>query len=108
MAAKTKKTATAKLTVDDILNRPLPKEALRELPHKKGMTAITPIYVTDRLNEAFGLGGWQFEPEIISDSEKMVIIKGVLTVPEMNIRIVQFGGNDNRCLLYTSPSPRDS
>lgn len=96
MAAKTKKTATAKLTVDEILNRPLPKEALRELPHKKGMTAITPIYVTDRLNEAFGLGGWQFEPEIISDSEKMVIIKGVLTVPEMNIRIVQFGGNDNR------------
>ena len=74
----------------------MPKQALRELPHKKGMTAITPIYVTERLNEAFGLGGWQFEPEIISDSEKMVIIKGVLTVPTMNIRIVQFGGNDNR------------
>ena len=74
----------------------MPKQALRELPHKKGMTAITPIYVTERLNEAFGLGGWQFEPEIISDSEKMVIIKGGVTVPTMNIRIVQFGGNDNR------------
>ena len=74
----------------------MPKQALRELPHKKGMTAITPIYVTERLNEAFGLGGWQFEPEIISDSEKMVIIKGVLTVPSLNVRIVQFGGNDNR------------
>ena len=97
MAAKRKTTTTTKKqSVEEILNRPMPKQALRELPHKKGMTAITPIYVTERLNEAFGLGGWQFEPEIISDSEKMVIIKGVLTVPTMNIRIVQFGGNDNR------------
>ena len=97
MAVKRKTTTTTKKqSVEEILNRPMPKQALRELPHKKGMTAITPIYVTERLNEAFGLGGWQFEPEIISDSEKMVIIKGVLTVPTMNIRIVQFGGNDNR------------
>ena len=97
MAVKRKTTTTTKKqTVEEILNRPMPKQALRELPHKKGMTAITPIYVTERLNEAFGRGGWQFEPEIISDSEKIVIIKGVLTVPTMNIRIVQFGGNDNR------------
>ena len=97
MAVKRKTTTTTKKqSVEEILNRPMPKQALRELPHKRGMTAITPIYVTERLNEAFGLGGWQFEPEIISDSDKMVIIKGVLTVPTMNIRIVQFGGNDNR------------
>ena len=102
MAAKRKTTTTTKKqTVEEILNRPMPKQALKALPHKRNskgesMTSITPIYVTDRLNEAFGLGGWQFEPEIISDSEKMVIIKGVLTVPTMNIRIVQFGGNDNR------------
>lgn len=97
MAVKRKTTTTTKKqSVEEILNRPMPKQALRELPHKKGMTAITPIYVTERLNEAFGLGGWQFEPEIISDSEKMVVIKGVLTVPSLNIRRVQFGGNDNR------------
>jgi hypothetical protein len=102
MAVKRKTTTTTKKqSVEEILNRPMPKQALKALPHKRNskgesMTSITPIYVTDRLNEAFGLGGWQFEPEIISDSEKMVIIKGVLTVPTMNIRIVQFGGNDNR------------
>ena len=95
MAAK-KKTATAKPTVEDILNRDLPKAALKEMPHKQGMTAISPIYVTDRMNEAFGLGGWQFEPEVISDSDKMVIVRGVLTIPSINARIVQFGGNDNR------------
>jgi len=102
MAVKRKTTTTTKKqSVEEILNRPMPKQALKALPHKRNskgesMTSITPIYVTDRLNEAFGLGGWQFEPEIISDSDKMVIIKGVLTVPTMNIRIVQFGGNDNR------------
>jgi len=96
MAAKKKTTATAKPTVEEILNRDLPAAALKPLAHKQGMTAITPIYVTDRMNEAFGLGGWQFEPEVINDSDKMVIVRGVLTIPSINARIVQFGGNDNR------------
>ena len=96
MAAKKKTTATAKPTVVEILNRDLPAAALKPLDHKPGMTAITPIYVTDRMNEAFGLGGWQFEPEVINDSDKMVIVRGVLTIPSINARIVQFGGNDNR------------
>jgi hypothetical protein len=96
MVAKKKTTATAKPTVEEILNRDLPAAALKEMPHKKGMTAITPIYVTDRMNEAFGLGGWQFEPEVINDSDKMVVVRGVLTIPSINARIVQFGGNDNR------------
>jgi hypothetical protein len=96
MAAKKKPAATAKPTVEEILNRDLPAAALKPLAHKQGMTAITPIYVTDRMNEAFGLGGWQFEPEVINDSDKMVIVRGVLTIPSINARIVQFGGNDNR------------
>ena len=97
MAAKRKTaTAPAKPTVEQILNRPLPKAALKEMPHKQGMTAITPIYVTDRMNEAFGIGGWQFEPEVINDADKMVIVRGVLTIPSINARIVQYGGNDNR------------
>jgi len=87
--------------ITEILTADLPKEALKPLPHKRNakgqpMTSITPIYVIERLNKAFGLGGWQFEPEVINDEEKMVIIRGVLTAPSHNIRIVQFGGNDNR------------
>tara|TARA_R110002020_G_scaffold117440_1_gene268356 strand:+ start:4083 stop:4730 length:648 start_codon:yes stop_codon:yes gene_type:complete len=96
MAAKKKPTPTAKPTVEQILNRDLPEAALKVMPHKQGMTAISPIYVTDRMNEAFGIGGWQFEPEVINDSDKMVIVRGVLTIPSINARIVQFGGNDNR------------
>tara|TARA_Y100001973_G_scaffold106162_1_gene182444 strand:- start:1844 stop:2506 length:663 start_codon:yes stop_codon:yes gene_type:complete len=100
MAAK-RKTPSTKPTVEEVLNRPFPKQALKPLPHKRNgkgepMTSITPIYVTDRMNEAFGIGGWQFEPEVISDTEKMVIVRGVLSIPSINARIVQFGGNDNR------------
>ena len=54
MAAKKKPTPTAKPTVEEILNRDLPEAALKVMPHKQGMTAISPIYVTDRMNEAFG------------------------------------------------------
>ena len=101
MAAKKKPAPTAKSTVEDILNRDLPAAALTPLPHKRNkdgepMTSINPIFVTGRMNEAFGLGGWQFEPEVINDSDKMVIVRGVLTIPSINARIVQFGGNDNR------------
>jgi hypothetical protein len=96
MAAKKKPTATAKMTVEEILNRPLPQAALKSMPHKQGMTAISPIYVTERMNEAFGIGGWQFEPDVVNDTDKMVIVRGVLTIPSINGRIVQFGGNDNR------------
>ena len=66
------------------------------MPHKHGLTSINPIYVTDRLNEAFGLGGWQYEPEIVDDDQtKMVVIRGTLSIPSIDARIVQFGGNDN-------------
>ena len=72
--------------ITEILTADLPKEALKPLPHKRNakgepMTSITPIYVIERLNKAFGLGGWQFEPEVINDEEKMGIIRGGLTAP---------------------------
>ena len=81
----------------DTLMRPLPKEALKKHPSRSYLTTINPIYVTDRLNEAFGVGGWQFTPEVVQDdtNPKMVIIQGTLTADKHNIKVIQFGGNDN-------------
>tara|TARA_R100001443_G_scaffold89011_2_gene95417 strand:- start:51 stop:680 length:630 start_codon:yes stop_codon:yes gene_type:complete len=81
----------------EILTRPLPKDALKKHPSRSYLTTINPIYVTDRLNEAFGVGGWNFNPEIIDDdtNPKMVIIRGTLTADKHSIKVVQFGGNDN-------------
>lgn len=69
-----------KLTQDqlDALSRPLPPEALKAHPTKKDsagnpMTTIKAIYVIDRLNEAFGVGGWNLKTNYLNH-EKVVRI----------------------------------
>lgn len=81
----------------DVLMRPLPKEALKKHPSRSYLTTINPIYVTDRLNEAFGVGGWHFTPEVVEDdtNPKMIIVRGTLTADKHGIKVIQFGGNDN-------------
>jgi len=81
----------------DTLMRPLPKAALKPHPSRSYLTTINSIYVTDRLNEAFGVGGWHFTPEVIADdtNPKMIIIRGTLTAEKHDIKVIQFGGNDN-------------
>ena len=81
----------------DTLMRPLPKEALKKHPSRSYLTTINPIYVTDRLNEAFGVGGWHFTPEVVEDdtNPKMIIVRGTLTADKHGIKVIQFGGNDN-------------
>lgn len=46
-----------------MLLAPLPKEAVKPHPTKRGMSAINPIYVSERLNKVFGIGGWSFSTE---------------------------------------------
>ncbi|NTU49436.1 MAG: hypothetical protein HGA87_00820 [Desulfobulbaceae bacterium] len=84
---------TAKTYAD--LRAPLPKEAIKPHPTKAYLSTINPAYVIDRLNMVLGIGKWHICYEIISATEKMVIAKGILSVPEMGISVEQFGGNDN-------------
>ena len=87
------------LTITDeikaILNRPLPAEAVTPHPIKTYLSSIKSIYVTERLNEAFGVGAWQIATEFIERKEKMVVVKTTLTIPEYGIQYESFGGNDN-------------
>lgn len=78
-----------------ILNRPLPAEAVTPHPSKTYLSSIKSIYVTERLNEAFGIGAWQIATEFIERKEKMVVVKTTLTIPEYDIHYESFGGNDN-------------
>lgn len=86
-----------KLTTEQItqLHQPLPAKALRPHPTKAFLTTINSIYVTERLNEVFGVGSWQTKSEIINNTEKMVVVKTTLTIPEYGIYYECFGGNDN-------------
>ena len=81
--------------ITEILTTPLPKEALKQHPSKHFLTTINPIYVVERLNLAFGIGGWTFGTEVIETNEKFVVVKGTLEVSDHNIKLENYGGNDN-------------
>ena len=68
---------------------------MKQHPTKKFLTTINPICVIDRLNDVFGLGGWEFSHHVVSDDEKMVVVKGRLRIPEINVDHTNYGGNDN-------------
>ena len=77
------------------LDRRLPDEAVSQHPTKKVLSSIKSIYVTERLNEVFGVGSWRVEMEIVERSERMVVVKLRFSIPEYGIYYECFGGNDN-------------
>lgn len=77
------------------LDRRLPDEAVSQHPTKKFLSSIKSIYVTERLNEVFGVGSWRVEMEIAERFERMVVVKLRFSIPEYGIYYECFGGNDN-------------
>lgn len=84
------------------LRAPLPPEAIKPHPTKPYLSQINAIYVVDRLNDVFGLGGWRIKNEIVEKADRMVVIKSVFTawIPgsqptDPDIYIEAYGGNDN-------------
>lgn len=86
-----------KLTAEQVamLNEPLPAKALKQHPTKAFLTTINSIYVTERLNQVFGVGSWSVKPEVQEADAKMVVVKTTLTIPEYGIYYECYGGNDN-------------
>lgn len=80
-----------------LLNLPLPSEAIQPHPTKAYLSTIKTIYVIERLNQVFGLGGWKYTPEIVESdpAQKMVVMKVTVTVPKYGVEFTQYGGNDN-------------
>jgi len=89
---------TKKLTeeIKGLLKKPLPKEAIKQHPTKTYLSTIKAIYVVERLNECFDIGGWIIHNEVVLKEGKWIVVKSTLTVPEYGIIIPDiFGGNDN-------------
>ena len=86
-----------KITADQraALDRPLPAEAIGQHPSKTFLSTIKAIYVTERLNEVFGVGRWMVATEPVAREGKMVVVKVTFKVPEYSIHYECFGGNDN-------------
>lgn len=82
--------------VKAILDRPLPDEAVTLHPTKAYLSNIKAIYVVERFNEAFGLGGWTIHNDVVEAGEKMIVVKSSFHAPKYNIEVLDlFGGNDN-------------
>jgi hypothetical protein len=80
----------------DKLRSPLPAEAITPHPTKTYLSSIKAIYVTERINDVFGIGAWQLRTEKIERSDNgTVVVKGVLSIPEYGVYYESFGGNDN-------------
>lgn len=77
------------------LGAPLPPEAVSPHPTKKFLSSIKSIYVTERLNEVFGVGSWKLFTEFVEKVDKMVVVKTTFRIPEYNVDFECFGGNDN-------------
>lgn len=78
-----------------IIDRPIPAEAVTQHPTKMFLSSIKSMYVTERLNEVFGIGSWRTSTEVVERFEKMVVVKLTFTVPEYGISYECYGGNDN-------------
>ena len=78
------------------LKAPLPSEAVKPHPTKSYLSSIKAIYVTERLNDVFGCGAWQIRTQLVTESDKgMVVVKVTLEIPEYGVYYESFGGNDN-------------
>lgn len=98
-----------KLTAEDVsaLSEPLPTWAIKSHPTKRNMTVIHPMAVVDRLNDVFGVGGWNTHVEKMSaynwlqkttKGDRKVYTatcKVVLDIPSVGVHLEQFGGSTN-------------
>lgn len=82
----------------EALSKELPLEALQPIPGKPYLTSIKGIYVTERFNEVFGVGGWRVKAEFVERKEDAVVVKVIFEVPEKNIYYECYGGNNNKDL----------
>jgi hypothetical protein len=79
-----------------LLKDPLPVEAISPHPTKKYLSTIKAIYVVERLNDVFGVGGWEVKNEVVETTDKWVVVKSRFDAREYGICIIDiFGGNDN-------------
>lgn len=78
-----------------LIDAPLPDEAVSQHPSKSFLSTIKSIYVTERLNDVFGVGTWKLTTEPIEREGKMVVVKTTLTIPDYGIHYESYGGNDN-------------
>jgi hypothetical protein len=91
------------------LSKPLDKGAIKQHPTKSFLSTIKSIYVVERLNDVFGVMGWDFEHEVVgiydnttfdrdgNEAKKRpyVVVAGRIYVREFDLYTpIQYGGHE--------------
>ena len=80
----------------ELIKKPLPAEAITQHPTKTYLSSIKAIYVTERLNEVFGIWAWTIKTDEVTNAWKgMIVVKVIFEVPRYGIYYESFGWNDN-------------
>jgi hypothetical protein len=92
----------------EIVERKVPQWALSDVPGAGKLTSIKSIYITETLNEMFGIGGWNLQTELVpingntfivtkkSDTSfYTVMAKVVFQVPNEGIHYECIASSDN-------------
>jgi len=76
------------------LREKFPDEAYSQHPTKTFLTTLKAMYVTERLNDVFGIGRWTLEHEVIAHENDYVLMKGRLVLADYDCLIPeQYGGH---------------
>lgn len=94
------------------LNKAMPAESIGRHPSMSFLSTIKSIYVTERLNDVFGSGGWDLETEIVKEERLVHNVKGkdidydhVIVCGRLYFREfdlygpIQFGGHDDKTMM---------
>lgn len=77
----------------DLCLKPFPKEAYSVIEGKSYLTTLKAYYITERLNEVFGVGRWTIETEEVFRDDKEVVLKGNFVALDYDVVLPkQFGG----------------
>lgn len=90
----------------EALRKPLPPEAITQNASRTFLSSINAMYVVERMNDVFGVGGWTTTNEFVEKVEVqkkrkdgsvynawMVVVRSVWKWDD--VRIESYGGNDN-------------
>ncbi len=73
---------------------PFPESAYKAIPGKTYLTTLKAFYVTERLNDVFGVGRWTIHTEVIEKTNDFVLLQGEFESRDYDITIPkQYGGH---------------
>ncbi|MCP4597031.1 Rad52/Rad22 family DNA repair protein [Neptuniibacter sp.] len=81
--------------VREKLREPMPPESISQHQSKKYLSTIKAIYIVERLNDVFGIGGWTLEHDVWFDEPGYVVTRGCIIIGEpYNFSTpMQYGGH---------------